>query len=245
MATVVLVHGGFHGGWCWRPTAERLRSSGHVVTTPTLTGLGERHHLAAAVTGPDTGVEDVVNHLVMEDLSDVVLVGHSLGGLIISGVADRVPERIRRLVYLDSVVVEGGSSWGDSAPPEVTAQRRAEVATVDGVDYWPDFPLEAFGIAADHPLAPWVRERITPLPFAYYDRPLTLAHPPGNGCPATYVVCTVPVFSSLAGSRDLARASGWVMRELPTGHDAMVLMPDELADLVHEEARRSEIRSVG
>lgn len=236
--TFVLVHGGFHGGWCWRDVARPLRAAGHRVTTPTLTGLGEKRHLTRAVTGPDTFVEDVVNHLIMEDLTGVVLVGHSLGGLPTLGAADRVPERLRQLVFLDALLVEGGEAANDTVPAEAVAERRAMVDR-DGEGYlWPDFPLSALGIAEDHPRAQWVRERITPLPYATYEQPLTLDHEPGNGLTADYIVCTDPIFASLAGARARATEAGWTMHEMATGHDAMVLMPDELAELLISIADR-------
>ncbi|MFO6453069.1 MULTISPECIES: alpha/beta fold hydrolase [unclassified Aeromicrobium] len=234
--TFVLVHGGFHGGWCWESVVARLESAGHRVTTPTLTGLGERRHLARSVTGPETGVQDIVNHLEMADMTDVVLVGHSLAGIIVSGVADRVPERIRQLIYLDSVLVEDGESWAAIVPAEVTAQRRELALTEGDGIFWPDMPLEALGIPADHPRAAWVRAHMTPLPFAYYEGVLSLEHPVGNGLPATYVVCTDPILSSLESSRRRAGRYGWPMREIATGHDAMVLAPTEVADLVLAEA---------
>ncbi len=113
----VLVHGAWHGGWCWGKVAERLRAAGHRVFTPTLTGLGDRAHLIAPNVGLATHVEDVVATLEMEDLSDVVLVGHSFGGAVISGVADARADRIRRLVFLDSFLVQSGQSPFSQLPP--------------------------------------------------------------------------------------------------------------------------------
>jgi len=109
--TFVLVHGMWHGGWCWSRVAEALRARGHRVTTPTQTGLGERKHLLSASITLDTFVADVVNHLEWEDLSEVVLVGHSFGGAPISGAADGAPERIAKLIYLDAAIMEDGETW--------------------------------------------------------------------------------------------------------------------------------------
>ena len=106
----VLIHGGFHGGWCWRLVAARLRAQGHAVTHPTHTGMGERRHLLRPDLSLDTFIDDLVNHLETEELADVVLVGHSFGGLSISGAADRVPHRIRHLVYLDSLIIQPGQT---------------------------------------------------------------------------------------------------------------------------------------
>ena len=122
MATFVLVHGAWHGGWCWGPLEQALRAFGHDVTSPTLTGLGERSHLASPDIIPDTHVLDIVNHIKWKDLEDVILVGHSYGGVIITGVAGRLPERIRTLVYLDAIVPEkSGVSAIANRNPERTA----------------------------------------------------------------------------------------------------------------------------
>ena len=122
--TFVLVHGAWHGGWCWSRVADRLRAAGHRVFTPTQTGLGERKHLLSKDITLDTFAKDIANVFEAEELSNVMLVGHSFGGLAISGVADTMPERIRHLVYLDSLMVEGGKSPFDSLPADVVAARR-------------------------------------------------------------------------------------------------------------------------
>jgi len=118
MATIVLVHGGTSGGWAWKPIASKLREEGHDVYTPTLTGLGERVHLLTREVGLDTQITDIVNVLIFEDLHDVILVGHSLAGTIITGVADQVPERIYRLIYLDAFLPENGENSMDLVEPE-------------------------------------------------------------------------------------------------------------------------------
>src|ERR1700690_637004 len=122
--TFVLVHGAWHGGWCWSRVADRLRAAGHQVFTPTQTGLGERKHLLSKDITLDTFTKDITNVIEAEELSNVVLVGHSFGGLAISGVADAIPERIRHLVYLDSLIVEGGKSPLDAFTPEIAAARK-------------------------------------------------------------------------------------------------------------------------
>jgi len=118
MATLVLVHGGTSGGWAWKPIANALRNEGHEVYTPTLTGLGERVHLLNREIGLETQITDIVNVLVFEDLHDVILVGHSLAGMIITGVADQVPERISKLIYLDAFLPENGENSQDLLAPE-------------------------------------------------------------------------------------------------------------------------------
>jgi len=118
LATIVLVHGKTSGGWAWKPIVSKLREKGHEVYTPTLTGLGERVYLLTREIGLDTQITDIVNVLVFEDLHDVILVGHSLAGMIITGVADQVPERISRLIYLDAVLPENGENSIDLLEPE-------------------------------------------------------------------------------------------------------------------------------
>lgn len=133
MQTYVLVHGGGHGGWCYQPLARILRAAGHEVYTPTLTGLGERSHLLSTGIDLDTQIQDVVSVLEFEDLDNVILVGHSYGGLVVTGAADRVPDRVGHLVYLDSFNPANGQSLVDIAGFLMEASRAAS-RTIDGVE---------------------------------------------------------------------------------------------------------------
>ena len=119
----VLVHGAWHGGWCWERVAAILQSRGHCVTTPTQTGLGERSHLLSETITPSVFIDDIVNHLKWENLTNVILVGHSFGGLTITGVADAVPERIAKLIYLDAAIIENGEAAFDLLPKEIVVVR--------------------------------------------------------------------------------------------------------------------------
>ena len=238
--TFVLVHGAWHGGWCWRLVAERLRAAGHAVFTPTLTGLGQSRHHLSGVISLDVLVADVANLIEAEELEDVVLVGHSFGGTVAAGVADRMPERLRHLVVLDALLCESGQSPFDTLAPEVAAARRRLVREQGSGVALPPPSLATLGIPEDHPLAAWVLRRLTPHPARSYESPLVLAHPLGNGLPCSYIQCTAPVFASLEGSRRLARRqSGWRYSEIATGHDAMVTAPDELSRLLMEIAQSS------
>ncbi|MBK1660735.1 alpha/beta fold hydrolase, partial [Paracraurococcus ruber] len=233
----VLLHGAWHGGWCWRDVAALLRAAGHRVTTPTQTGLGERRHLLSAQVTLDTFVDDLVQHLEAEEIADAILVGHSFGGNAITGAADRVPRRIRRLVYLDAMVLEDGETpWGRMAP-EVAAERLRVVEEQGAGLFAPPPPVSVFGVPEDHPLAPWVRRHLTPHPAGTYRTPLRLAHPAGNGLPRTYIACTDPWYGPLAWARDKVRGeAGWDWAEIATGHDAMVTAPDALAALLRRIA---------
>ncbi|GAA1846791.1 alpha/beta fold hydrolase [Pseudonocardia ailaonensis] len=227
--TFVLVHGACHGGWCWRKVAEPLRAAGHRVFTPTLTGLGERAHLLTPETGLATMIADVVAVLECEELTDVVLVGHSFGALPVLGAADRVPERIRRLVILDGLVVEPGTSGFDLIPPEAVARREADARRLadqsgHGLAF-PAPPARAFGVTDADDVA-WVDRRVTGQPLRSYREPLVLRNPLGNGLPTTYVHCTDPVYGALAASLPIVDRMGWEVRELATGHDLMITAPE-------------------
>ena len=231
--TFVLVHGAWHGGWCWRDVADALRAQGHRVLTPTQTGLGERKHLLSHDVTLDVFVDDVANLFEAEELRDIVLVGHSFGGNAISGVADRMPEAVRHLVYLDSLMIEPGQSPFATLPADVVAARRKLIAEQGYGVAIPAPPPSAFGIPDDHPGAEWVRRRLTPHPAGTYESPLRLENPVGNGRPRTYIACTAPAYGALEASRRwVMRQSGWNWQEIATGHDAMVTAPAELARML-------------
>lgn len=233
--TFVLVHGGYHGGWCWRPVADRLRRRGARVHTPTQTGAGERSHLLAHAR-VDVFVEDLVGVLEAEELTDVVLVGHSFGGLSVTGAVDRVPDRVRSVVYLDGLLVENGRTAFDGIPAEIVAQRRAEAEEHDGVRCLRMAPAAAFGVT-DPDDAAWLERRLTPHPIAVYDEPVRWTHPIGNGRPCRYVAMTEPWYPPLASSRDYARSrADWSWTEIATGHDAMITEPDLVADVLWDAA---------
>ena len=228
--TFVLVHGGFHGGWCWHHVAKGLRALGHSVFTPTQTGCGERSHLISKSITLDTFVDDIANVLEWEDLRDVILVGHSFGGNSISGVADRMPARIRQLIYLDAVMLEGGQTMFGQIPSEVAASRLKAAEASGGVGIAPP-QASYFGIVDPHQAA-FVQARLTAQPLGVYTSPLNLAHQVGNGLPAVYVQCTDPVLEMLQSSRDWVKARAMPTVEIKTGHDAMVTAPERLTDLL-------------
>jgi pimeloyl-ACP methyl ester carboxylesterase len=232
----ILVHGAWHGGWCWVRVASRLRALGHTVYTPTQTGLADRGHLLSKDITLDTFTKDIANLIEAEELSDVVLAGHSFGGLAISGVADLMPDRIRRLLYLDSLIVEGGKSPIGAFSPEIAAARKKLAEeTSGGVSLPPPAP-SAFGVS-DPKDAEWLKRRMTPHPFGTYLSPLNIKGPVGNGLPRTYLACTNPVYGALEGVRQWVKAQqGWSWREIAAGHDAMVIAPEELSRILVAEA---------
>lgn len=231
----VLVHGLWHGGWCWERVSPTLRDRGHQVTAITHTGLGERSHLLSADIIVDTFVADVVNTLIWRDLRDVVLVGHSFGGIPITGAADAVPERIAKLVYLDAAVVENGESWFGLLPEDIVAERRKQAEESSGGVSLPVAPVENFDVTDPGDRA-FLEARLTPHPIGTFTSPLRLNNPVGNGLPVAYIACIAPAYPPAEGSHKRARAKGWPMHELATGHDAMVTAPRETARLLMELA---------
>ncbi len=234
MATFVLVHGAFHGGWCWREVSARLHAEGHEVHAPTLTGLGERHHLAGAAVDLTTHVQDVANLLQWHELREVTLVGHSYGGMVITGVADRMAERLSSLVYLDALVPENRQSVLDLQPPERRTAILDEVAAGGG-RFWPPRSAEFYGLQ-DPAQQAWVDAKCTPQPFLTLCEPLRLDGPPGGKVGRKlYVLCTEPPLPYMHRFHDMAGATdGWQATTLATGHDAMVTEPERLARLLLE-----------
>jgi pimeloyl-ACP methyl ester carboxylesterase len=231
--TYVLVHGAWHGGWCWNHVADALRGMGHRVSTPTQTGLGERKHLLSKDITLDTFVADVINHIEVEEVNDVILVGHSFGGTSITGAADKIPNRIRHLVYLDSVILENDKSVFGVLPPDVVAARKKVVAEQGQGIFLPPLPPTAFGIPEEHALAGWIKRRLTPHPVSTFESAMRIGNPVGNGRPRTYIACTNPVYGPLEASRQwVKKQDGWKWQEIATGHDAMVTAPAELAAML-------------
>lgn len=236
MATFVLVHGAFIGGWAWRRVVPRLRAAGHQVLTPTLTGSGERSHLLGSQIGYEVHVEDIVNVLKYEDLEEVILVGHSYAGLVVTGVADREPGRVAKLVYLDAqIAVSGQNAMG--ASPDGTASKLGSLAEGAGPRMLPPISLDAMGIfdAADRA---WVEPLISPHPMKCLEDVVTLtrAEP---GMPRVYIRCTeraslVAFFGidPLASFVEEAQKGGFQFHEIASGHHPMITHPEELALLL-------------
>jgi pimeloyl-ACP methyl ester carboxylesterase len=232
----VLVHGAWHGGWCWRRVADRLQRAGQRVFAPTLTGVGERRHLLSAEVDLETHIQDILGVLEAEELENVVLVGHSYAGLVISGVAARAPRRLRRLVYLDALLVEDGLSWAEAFPPEVAEARRASATTTNGVKTIPPPDPAIYGFA-DPADDAWVRRRLTPHPYAPFEQKTRWSGPLGNGLPRIYIDCTQPALAVLATMKQRYRGrNDWSFVELRTGHDAMVSAPEALTRLLLDGA---------
>jgi pimeloyl-ACP methyl ester carboxylesterase len=241
MATFVLVHGAWGGGWEWRTVARLLTAHGHEAFTPTLTGLGERRHLGGPHVDLDTHIEDVAAVLETEDLGAVVLCGQSYGGMVIGSVADRLAERIAQLVYVDAFVPRDGESALDLVPPAV-AQRLRDLAVEAGEGWQVPLPFDAGEVAATFPGElgrRYVRQlRAQPLGTFSGRARLTGA---ADGLPHTYIRCAGHAAfeeAVLARSFDRALALGWAIRQLEAPHDAQVFAPQQLTALLEETAAR-------
>jgi pimeloyl-ACP methyl ester carboxylesterase len=232
MSVYVLVHGAWHGGWCWQRVARRLRAAGHEVFTPTLTGLGERVHLAHPGVNLTTHVTDVLNVLRYEDLSETVLVGHSYAGMVITGVVAEAPERMAHLVYLDAFLPQPGQSLHDLVAPEAAAAQR-QAAEQEG-DGWqvPAF-VSLFGLidAAD---LEWATPKFTPHPLASLTEALTYSTPlEDQPFSRTYILATAPERPHFAAAHaSVEHHPAWRVEKIATGHDIMLTRPDELTQIL-------------
>lgn len=229
MTNFVLLHGAWHGGWVWQRVAPLLRAAGHEVHAPTLTGTSDRAHLLTPSVGLGTHVQDVVALIEAHDLTDVVLVGHSYAGQVVTGVADRVPDRLRTRVYLDAFVGDDGEAAIDLLPDTVAGHYRDSVAGPGFGWLIPVRSLTVLGVTDDADLA-WLGPRLTPHPWLTYAEPLRLTGS-GQTVPPVFVEC-VDWMRVFRAHRERAAARGWPVHEVKTGHEAMVTAPVELADVL-------------
>ncbi|MBP6851761.1 MAG: alpha/beta fold hydrolase [Rhodoferax sp.] len=238
MADFLLVHGAWHGAWCWRAVAPALVRAGHRVHAVTLTGLGERAHLLHPGIDLQTHVTDVVLAIEAEEMQQVVLVGHSYAGMVITAVADRMPGRLAHLVYVDAVVPKPGESWSSTHAP-ATRKARLEAARASPLFAFPPPDPVVFGLGgADHA---WVVRRQTPHPGATYQAALDFDVGRVAALPRTFVSCTAPALATIDAIRprvssaafwDGAWLPGARVLEMKTGHDPMISMPGALVDIL-------------
>jgi pimeloyl-ACP methyl ester carboxylesterase len=241
VTTFVLLHGAWQGGWVWRRVAAGLRKAGLDVYAPTLTGLGERAHLLHAEIGLDTHVQDVVGLLHFENLTDVVLVGNSYGGAVITAVADVEAARIGRLVYIDGFVPRNGQSVFDHMPPAYREMFRT--AAREQGDGWRipagEQLLDVWGVT-DPEDRRMLGPRLTDFPLRCFEQSVKLSNDGAAPLPHTYISCTgYPAAAAFAPFAERARAEGWDVEELPTGHVPMVTTPAELTAMLHRVAAPS------
>jgi pimeloyl-ACP methyl ester carboxylesterase len=226
MATFVLVHGSWAGSVVWRQLAPRLRKAGHEVFAPTLTGIGERKHLLSREIDLNTHILDVIGVIHEEDLSDIVLVGHSYGGMVISGVADRVPEKVASLVYLDAFVPENGQSLFDVLPLD----RRPN--TVPGADWLAaPIPSVGFGLKRHEVIALW-EGKSAPHPLATLTQPVQLTGGIDRVEQKMYILATTDPTRFSQFYDKLKNDPGWAVHTLPCTHFIQLEMPDELTAIL-------------
>ena len=228
MTDFVLIHGGWHGGWCWHTVQTRLRARGHRVFAPSLTGLAERRHLIDCVKGPDTHVEDIVQILDWENLSNITLVGHSYGGTIATGVASQRPDCIARLVYLDAMVPEVSNQ---SAASLSNPERAAEVAASKRPDG--HYDPSGFERWVSPGRIAWLKSMATPQPGTCFGQGVTLTGRQHEIPRKDYIICTQHKPSPFWAFYEKYRCTdGWTCHELDCLHDAMIEKPDELVAIL-------------
>jgi pimeloyl-ACP methyl ester carboxylesterase len=240
MANFILVHGAWHGAWCWRRVSDALVRAGHRAHAVTLTGLGERAHLLSSTITLETHISDVINAIEAEEMGDVVLAVHSYAGMLGTAAADRLPGRLKHLVYVDAVVPRPGESWS-STHASTTREARLAAAQASAVfSFAPPDPA-IFGLAdADYE---WVKRRQTPHPGHTYSAPLAFDVQRVAAVPRTFVNCTQPALATIDAIRprvvdpkfwDGAWLAGGGARvvTLKTGHDPMISAPQALTNVL-------------
>jgi pimeloyl-ACP methyl ester carboxylesterase len=225
----VLVHGAWHGGWCWRRVADRLERKGHTVYAPSLTGLGDRSHLIGTRPTVTTHIDDVANIIRFEDLQRVVLVGHSYGGIVISGVAEKVQPQIAAMVFLDAFVPQNGQSIMSLSRQGLRDNVNAAIKRGDlGIP-----PAKAAYFNVNEKDRAYVDRKCTPQPIGTYGDPVKLTGAREKIAKKAYI--RAKGFNSAGFDAIAARLRAdpaWNVHDMPCGHDAMIDMPDRLTELL-------------
>lgn len=219
---VVLVHGAWHGGWCWRRVADRLNAKGRYVVAPTLSGVGERSHLASDSISLSTHIDDIVNEIRWKDLEGLVLVGHSYGGMVITGVAERIRERIAAIVYLDAFLPNDGQSLSSLRSPSASP--------------WPQHmvpPISAATFHVNAKDAAWVDSKMTPHPVKCFTETLRVSGAYARIAEKVYIRALEYPSASFDAALDRCRTDrAWRTIEMKCGHDVMIDKPAELATIL-------------
>ena len=234
LAPIVLVHGAWGGAWIWRRVLAPLRAAGHEVHAVTLTGDGDRAHLRRRDITLQTHVQDVVALVQAEELTNVVLVGHSYGGQVVTGAADQLlaarPGAVGRLIYVDAMVPVPGEGWGETHSAEVVASRTA-LATAHDFALPPPAAGNGFGLSAED--AAWLDRRHVPHPFGPYREPLPFDGARWAQLPRAFIDCKQPAYPTIAAMRErVRRMPGFEVFEMATGHFPMVSQPQQLTALL-------------
>ena len=234
MTTFVLVHGAWHGGWCWKFVTQLLQAQGHRVFIPTLTGLADKSHLLTPDINLETHVTDVVNLIKWEELEEVALCGHSYGGMVITGVASQIPDKLSALIYLDAFLPEHGKSLRDYTPAD-QSDATAKAAAETSLNTVPPIPAAKFRIRDENQA--WVDSQCTPQPFGCMDQPVKRTVVLEDIAKCTYIRAMKHDPSNFIQFQELTDADPrWHCRTVDSGHDVMVDDPEELAELLVEAA---------
>lgn len=231
LRTLVAVHGAWSAGWAWHKMKPLLRARGVELIAPTLTGLGERAHLLNPSVGLETHIRDITALLVMEDLNDVILLGHSYGGMVVTGVADRVPERIIRLIYLDAFVPEDGQCVFDLLPPQIAESMRARV-TSEG-EGWKILPNSLPPDTSEQDRV-WIVSRRGPQPLATHEEKLHLRSVSPPSCTRAYIYCLRVGLGDVFGpvAARIRLREGWTYRQIDASHSPHVTAPERLTEVL-------------
>ena len=234
MMTFVFVHGLGLGGWCWKHLADKLRKHNHNVFTPTLTGVGERSHLATPDVNLDTHITDIVNVMKWENLNDVILVGHSYGGSVVTGVADREAQRVKILVYLDAFVPHDGESVMGLQSPDRVEYYYNLVEKLGKGWLLPPNPPEFYGITDPHEIR-WIKQLSSPQPLATFTQPISLIYKNKPPFPRAYIWASSFAPSPFVRFADRYRHDPeWAYREIDAGHMIMLSHTKELIQVLEE-----------
>jgi pimeloyl-ACP methyl ester carboxylesterase len=232
LATFVIAHGAWSSGFAWKKMRPLLRAAGHEVFTPSYTGLGERSHLATPEVNLSTHIQDIVNVLFYEDLHDVILVGHSYGGMVATGVADRASDRIKKVVYLDAFVPKDGQSLGDLTRRPSDTPGGAPTGRPPATEGWlvPPMPTSSDATSEDRA---WLAPRRGPQPHLTFSEAVKLTGAVEK-LPRVYIYCLRinpgDVFGQFAAR---ARSEpGWQYEEIDATHSPNVTAPEKLAEIL-------------
>ncbi len=237
MTTFILIHGMWHGGWCWERLTPLLRDTGHQVHAPTLAGLAERANMRGNDIDLNTHVQDIIDLCESENLRDVILVGHSSGGFLTHVIADKVPERIAHIVNLDGMVPEDGKSLADLIGETWDFFKKK---AIESGDEWRCPPILEWTFGVSGVDLEWVQSKLTPHPLKTLTTPVALENPRAKSIPSTFIRCSEGMTEEdIAAEEKKFVALGMNFRSLPTGHDAMITMPKELAKILLELAKEN------
>lgn len=228
MSNFVLVHGGMIGGNCWKVVRKILEGKGHRVLSPTLTGLGERKHLSSLAIDLEIHIQDVLNTIAYEELDNVILVGHSYGGMVITGVADRIPNTVKKMIYVAAVFPKDGESMFDAVGPEIASFLFEAAQQGNGWEVPVGVP-ESYGIH-DPEMIEWFLKMSTPHPLKSFQQNLYLRNRSLHNSKEVYIKCLQDL--ALDSMAHRAKDRKMAFYEINSGHFPMLTAPDVLADLL-------------